>query len=69
MDGYLSLDKTLEQSFKSPLFAIDAKHYNTRYHLRYTRLFINELLSRDKDYKGDLYFFEKGQFKEVNRDI
>lgn len=65
MSGFASLEDTMNQPFESPLYAIDAQHYNTIYRGKYTRYFYNELAGKPKgdiDWTTEsLFFFENGK--------
>jgi len=66
MSGFANLDETLAQrnSFSSPLYAINAAAYGTRYRGKYSRMFRQELSGDlyDDDNYGGLFFFENGKF-------
>jgi hypothetical protein len=70
MNGYRELDATLEQPVCSPLYAIDCKHYDTKFRSNYTRYFENELAGKpmkekEKVYLGNLFFFNDGKLEKI----
>ncbi|MCK9452988.1 MAG: hypothetical protein M0Q90_14940 [Bacteroidales bacterium] len=74
MIGYANLDKTMEQQFSSPLYAIDTDYYETRISYKYNRYFENdfqglETKAKQGDYAGSLYFFEGDSLVEVRREL
>lgn len=74
MNGFGNLSSTLDQSAPTPYFAIDSEHYQTKYRSKYTRQFINELLSRDiefkeKEYLGNLFFFQGTKYLEARTSL
>lgn len=73
MDGFKKLDQTTNQPLTTPLFAVDAAHYQSRVRSTYTRRFENELLGRDLDHKadyaGNLFVFEQGVLVHTWKDL
>lgn len=76
MSGYGNLDDTLGQrnNFTSILFSINTDFYGSRYRAAYTRMFENELLKKDIDYKskeylGHLFFFEGSRLDKIVNDL
>ncbi|SMC88592.1 hypothetical protein [Moheibacter sediminis] len=70
MNGYANLDETLDQMAELPYYSIDNEFYGVSNRNKYTTYFENELMNLPKDYKhkeylGNLFFFEKGEFKNV----
>jgi len=67
MTGYGMLDKTIKQSFESPLYVINNEYYNSKYTHIFTRNFTNELLGipikskyRERAIDGSLFFYNYG---------
>lgn len=74
MNGYANIDDTLDQYAEVPYFAIDNEYYDISMRNKYIRYFTNELtgLPRDakqKEYLGDLYFFENGELQSISREL
>lgn len=74
MTGYADVNKTLVQDSTIPYFSIDADYYQTKYRNRYVNCFENELMGLDKNTKqkewlGDLFFFENGNLVKVYKDL
>lgn len=76
MDGYGHLEDTFGQrnNFTSQLFSINTDVYDSRYRFTYTRMFENELLKKDinyksKEYLGDLFFFEGDRLDKITMDL
>lgn len=76
MDGYGDLDDALGQrnNFTSQLFSINTDLYDSKYRFAYTRMFENELLKKDKNYKskeylGNLFFFEGSRLDKIAMDL
>ncbi len=76
MEGYGKLDETLDQrnNFTSQLFSINTDLYDSRYRAVYTRMFENELLKKDinfksKEYLGSLFFFEGSRLDKIVNDL
>ena len=72
MNGFANLDRTLSQNFTSPLFAIDGDYYKKSFRSVYTQYFHNELRDKpfkDKEWLGNLFFFEKGKYIKTLNDL
>jgi hypothetical protein len=76
MNGYGSLYETLEQriNFTSPLFSIDNDFYNSNIRNNYSRFFENdlqgiEIKTKQKEYLGNLFFFNKDQLEKITKDL
>lgn len=76
MEGYGNLYATLGQrnNFTSQLFSINTDLYDSRYRAVYTRMFENELLKKDinykpKEYLGSLFFFEGSRLDKITMDL
>jgi len=72
MNGFANLDRTLSQNFTSPLFAIDGDYYKKSFRTVYTQYFDNELRGKpfkDKEWLGNLFFFEKGNYVKTLNDL
>jgi hypothetical protein len=76
MEGYGNLYDTVGQrnNFTSPLFSINTDLYDSRYRAVYTRMFENELLKKDinyksKEYLGNLFFFEGNRLDKIAMDL
>lgn len=76
MDGYANLNETTEQriNFSSPLFSIDNEFYESNNRNKYSRYFENDLqgvatLSKQKEYLGDLYFFNKDELEKIKQNL
>ncbi|MDD3459051.1 MAG: hypothetical protein PHO74_06205 [Weeksellaceae bacterium] len=74
MNSYGGIDVTLSQMAETPYFVIDNSYYNSNIRGKYTRYFENELMglpkeTKHKDYPGNLFFFEKGVFKNVYKNL
>ncbi len=74
MNGFGNISATLDQSAPTPYYAIDGKFYNSRYRSKYTRRFENDLLSKpldfkEKEYKGNLFFFEGINYIETKNKL
>ncbi len=76
MNGYGKLDDTFGQrnNFTSQLFSINTDLYDSKYRSVYSRMFENELLKKDinyksKEYLGNLFFFEGSRLDKIARDL
>lgn len=76
MSGYGNLDYTLQQEFESPLFTINYEYYNTKYRSYAMNRLENDLRNRsidfkikDKDYEGNLFFFEGEKLIKVSYEL
>ena len=74
MNGYASLDETLNQPYESTLFSIDNDYYNSNIRNNYARYFENDILNKPikektKEYLGNIYFFEKEQLVKVVNEL
>lgn len=76
MEGYGNLDDTLGQrnNFTSQLFSINTDLYKSKYRAVYSRMFENELLNKDlnyksKEYLGNLFFFEGNRLDKITIDL
>lgn len=74
MNGYANLNETLNQLAETPYFAINNEFYDVSNRTKYTSYFENELMdlpkeTKHKEYPGNLFFFEKGVFKDVYREL
>jgi len=76
MDGYGNLDDTFGQrnNFTSQLFAINTDLYDSKYRATYTRMFENELLNKElnyksKEYQGNLFFFEGNRLDKIAMEL
>ncbi len=76
MDGYANLNETTQQriNFSSPLFSIDNEFYESNNRNKYSRYFENDLqgiatLSKQKEYLGDLYFFNKDELEKIKQNL
>lgn len=74
MNGYRALDKTLEQPVSSPLYSIDNDYYHKSWRSLYVNYFTNDLTGKpfkekEKEYLGDMYFFENGKLEKVVREL
>lgn len=73
MAGFNFMNETLIQGAEIPYYAIHSKDYNIK-RRQYIRMFENELLSRDlqyktKEYLGNLYFFNGNQLIKIEKDL
>jgi len=76
MEGYGNLEDTFEQrnNFTSQLFSINTDLYDSKYRAVYSRMFENELLGNDINYKpkiylGNLFFFEGNQLIKIAHEL
>lgn len=76
MDGYANLNETTEQriNFSCPLFSIDNEFYESNNRNKYSRYFENDLqgvatLSKQKEYLGNLYFFNKDELEKIKQNL
>lgn len=74
MNGYGNMELSTIEASKNPLFSIDNEYYNKNYRTVYIRYFENDMLNKDlkhkdKEYLGNLFFFENGDLKEIRRDL
>ena len=76
MEGYGNLDDTLSQrnNFTSQLFSINTDLYDSKFRAVYARMFENELLKKDLNYKsdeylGNLFFFEGNRLDKVVKEL
>lgn len=73
MTGYSYLEETLSQNISSPLYAIDAQAYNTKWNNKYVKRFENDLLGLPRDskqpYQGSIYFFEGDSLTYIKREL
>ena len=76
MEGYGNLENTFEQrnNFTSQLFSINTDLYDSKYRAVYSRMFENELLENDINYKpkiylGNLFFFEGNQLIKIAHEL
>lgn len=72
MAGFGNIQSTLKQNIESPLYAINAAYYNTKYLSKYVRYFENDLMDlplntsfKERKMNGNLYFYEKGVLDTV----
>lgn len=70
MNGFSNLKETMNQDADTPYFAIDNEYYGVSFRTKYSNYFENELMdlpkeTRHKNYPGNLYFFENGDFKNI----
>lgn len=70
MNGYANLNETLNQMAEVPYYSIDNEFYEVSNRNKYTTYFENDLMNLPKDYKhkeypGNLFFFENGEFKNA----
>lgn len=70
MNGYTQLNETLAQEAEVPYFSIDNEYYSVNNRSKYSSYFENELMdlpkeTKHKEYPGNLFFFENGEFKRV----
>lgn len=75
MNGYYHLDHSLDQTFKGPLFSINADHYESLKTEVYGKKFRRELgyydllEQTDKKYLGNYYFFKKDSLVDVKMNL
>lgn len=74
MNGYAKLNETLDQMVEVPYFAIDNDFYGVTNRSKYSTYFENELMgfpkeTKHKEYPGNLFFFENGEFKNVYKEL
>lgn len=74
MNGYSSIYKTIVQKPESQLFSINVDYYKAKIRAKYIRYFENELMGnpkkmKSKEYYGNIFFFEYGEFKNVYREL
>lgn len=76
MEGYGNLEDTLGQrnNFTSQLFSINTDLYDSKYRAVYSRMFENELLNKDlnyksKEYLGNLFFFEGNRLVKILNEL
>ncbi len=76
MEGYGNLDDTLGQrnNFTSQLFSINTDLYDSKYRAVYSKMFENELLNKplnykEKEYLGNLFFFEGNRLDKVLKEL
>ncbi len=74
MNGFGNISSTLNQSAATPYYAIDSEFYKTKFRSKYFRMFRNELLNRDRNYKesqyeGSIYLFEGSKWVETRRSL
>ncbi|HLV24632.1 MAG TPA: hypothetical protein VKY36_07635 [Moheibacter sp.] len=74
MNGYGRLNETLDQEAEVPYFAIDNEFYSVTNRSKYFRYFENELMdlpkeTKHKEYPGNLFFFENGEFQNVSIEL
>lgn len=74
MNGYASLNASLDAPHPWPLYAIDNVHYDSNYRNKYSRYFENEMLGKPKKakegaYEGNLYFFRNGKLEKITNEL
>lgn len=74
MNGYADLNTTLDQKVEVPYFSIDNDYYGVSSRAKYSSYFENELMNlpretKHKEYLGNLFFFENGEFKNAYKEL
>ncbi len=74
MNGYANLQLSKQEVSNTPLYSIDNEYYNKKIRTTYIRYFENDMLGRDlkyrdKEYYGNLFFFEDGELTSIHRDL
>lgn len=74
MNGYGSLSESTNEILSVPLYSIDNEYYDKKMRNTYVRYFQNDMLGRDLDYKekeyyGNLFFFENGELVSIKREL
>lgn len=74
MNGYSKLQETLDQQAEVSYFSIDNEHYGISNRTKYSSYFENELMNlpketKHKEYLGNLFFFENGEFINVYKEL
>ena len=74
MNGYASLNETLNQPISSTLFSINNEYYKSKYRNNYTRYFENEMLNKplntkEGEYLGNIYFFKLQNLEKTLNDL
>lgn len=70
MIGYAHLNETLKQNINNNLFSINSEFYEAKSKRKYLTYFENELMgqpkeNRQKEYLGNIFFFEFGDMKKI----
>ncbi len=74
MNGYRTLNETLDQTISTPLYAINSAYYGTKYRWRYSRFFENEISGKpmnekEGEFLGGLYFFKGDKLEKILKDL
>ena len=75
MNGYASLDASLDAPHPWPLYAIDNEYYDSNNRNKYIVYFENDMLGKatktpeSKTYEGNLYFFKKGKLEKTLNEL
>ena len=74
MNGYANLKESTNEVLNVPLYSIDNEYYDKKMRNAYTNYFINDMLGRDlkykeKEYLGNLFFFENGELVSIKMDL
>jgi hypothetical protein len=74
MTGFGNLAYTLRQSAPTHYFAIDSKYYEKKFRTIYSRMFENDFLNREldfkeKEYQGNIFYFEGDTLVEIKQSL